>query len=164
MTSSGGLYDSTWEFHRGSEPAEQLYFSTDNTGTIVDSTLNGIPINGTLDASRNVSFNDAHFPGEVLQVTFYTGMVSSSNWDPSQTFMAGTFQETVVTVTGGVGGQPPPPPVNAPLADTATTPAATATMAAVVDPLSPAFGSGPPSVQVTTVHGPWYAILTFEDS
>jgi hypothetical protein len=78
---------------------------TDNTGTILDSTLNGVPINGTLDASLNVSFNDAQFPGEVLQVTFYTGMVFPlDNWEPDRTFMAGMFQETEVIVRGGSGG------------------------------------------------------------
>jgi hypothetical protein len=112
--SSGALYTSTWELHRSTDAAEELNFSTDNTGTILDSTLNGVPINGTLDASLNVSFNDAQFPGEVLQVTFYTGMVFPlDNWEPDRTFMAGMFQETEVIVRGGIGGQLPLPPVNA---------------------------------------------------
>jgi hypothetical protein len=91
------------------------------------------------------------FPGEVLQVTFYTGMVFPlDNWEPDRTFMAGMFQETEVIVRGGIGGQLPLPPVNAPLASTANAAAATA-------------GSGPPWVQATTVRGPWYAILRFLD-
>jgi hypothetical protein len=153
---------STWEFHRSTDAAEQLLLITDGiTGAIVNSTLNGVPINGTIDASLNVSFNDAQFPGEVLQVTFYTGMVFPLNsWAPNRTFMGGTFQETEVIVTGGIGGQQPLP-VNAPPASTATAPAATAMTAATVDTLAPAVGSGPPSVQATTVRGPWYAILRF---
>jgi hypothetical protein len=167
MPSSGALYTSTWDLYRGSGPAWVLEFSTDNYGNIVDSTLNGVPINGTLDASLNLSFNDAQFPGEIFRVTFYTGMVFPvDDWEPDQTFMAGTFQETEVTVTGGVGGQQPPPG-NASLADTASAGAATATIAAPVDVAvdAPAlgFGSGPPSVQVTTLRGPWYAILRFLD-
>jgi hypothetical protein len=171
MPSSGALYTSTWNFYRGSGPAWILEFSTDNYGNIVASTLNGVPINGTLDASLNLSFNDAQFPGEIFRVTFYTGMVFPvDDWEPDHTFMAGTFQETEVTVTGGVGGQQPPRG-NAPLADTAAASVATATVAAPVDVAvdvavdAPAlgFGSGPPSVQVTTVRGPWYAILRFLD-
>lgn len=159
MSSSGALYTSVWEFHRGYGPPWELNFSTDSAGAIINSTLDGAPINGTLDPSQNLSFNDAHFPGEVLLVSFYTGMVLPfDSWEIDRTFMAGTFQETQVIVTGGIGGEQPP--VNAPLTGTATAPSATA-MAAIVDPLAPAAASGPPSVQATTYRGPWYAILKF---
>jgi hypothetical protein len=163
MPSSGGLYYSMWEFHRDGGTAEELVLSNDNTGTIVSSSLNGVTINGTFEG-LNISFNDAQFPGEVIRVSFYTGMVDPvDNWAPDYTFMAGTYQETEVTVTGGVGGRPTPP-INAPLADAATSPAATATMAPAVDAPGPAFGDGPPSVQVTVQRGPWYAILKFLDT
>ena len=104
------------------------------------------------------------FPGEVLQVTFYTGMVFPlDNWEPDRTFMAGMFQETEVIVRGGIGGQLPLPPVNAPLASTANAAAVTVAAAATLDTPAATAGSGPPWVQATTVPGPWYAILRFLD-
>jgi hypothetical protein len=83
----------TWEFHRAC-PAETMYISgISDTGALVGSSIDNVPINGNYNAATNaISFNDARRPGETLFVSFYTGYVIP-NEEGGACAMAGTYQE-----------------------------------------------------------------------
>jgi hypothetical protein len=75
-----------------------------DTGALVGSDINNIPINGNYNAATNaISFNDARWPGDRLFVSFYTGYVIP-NEEGGACAMAGTYQEAeLIFEEGGIG-------------------------------------------------------------
>jgi hypothetical protein len=71
-----------------------MYISdVSDTGALVGSSINNVPINGNYNAATNaISFNDARQPGDTLFVSFYTGYVIP-NEEGGACAMAGTYQE-----------------------------------------------------------------------
>lgn len=82
-----------WEFHRACPAENMTILGVGDTGALVDSDINNIPINGNYDATTNaISFNDARRPGAILFVSFYTGYVIPTG-EGGACAMAGTYQE-----------------------------------------------------------------------
>jgi hypothetical protein len=61
--------------------------------------LDGRPIHGHFDAAtRAITFNDQQTPGTTMFVSFYSGFAVQNLGEPC--FLAGTYHETVFTLTG----------------------------------------------------------------
>ena len=120
-----------WEFHRACPAEEMGIFGVDNTGALLNSSINNAPINGNYNATTNaISFNDARQPGATLFVSFYTGYVMPDG-QGGACAMAGTFQELELIFEQALSAAPTPSPGPSPI---------------------------PHPTVYNTVYGAWYAI------
>lgn len=143
MADISGRYD----FHRDSSSPGMQIVRVDGTGRILEGQIGQAPITGQYNASDNsVSFNDARQPGDTLYATFYTGSVMM-NADGSVYGMAGTYQELTLIFIG-------PIPIKGVRA--AERPAGTAS--SIANASATAVATKVPQVEVTTVHGAWFAL------
>lgn len=141
MADISGRYD----FHRDSSSPGMQIVRVDNTGRILEGQIGQAPITGQYNASGNsISFNDARQPGDTLYVTFYTGSVMM-NADGSVYGMAGTYQELTLIFIGPIKG-----------VKAAERAAGTASRVGTAS--ETAVATKVPQVEVTTVHGAWFAL------